>query len=103
MNAAASAFDHGYTLTLAITTLALAAGSAFTYRLPHPAAHYPRRTGPAPRTGPARRVAAKGPALAETRFACPRLTASRLMARISRLNRQRRPKGRRLSMSSSAS
>jgi len=32
MNAAASAFDHGYTLTLAITTLALTAGSAFTYR-----------------------------------------------------------------------
>ena len=32
MNAAASAFDHGYTLALAITTLALAAGSAFTYR-----------------------------------------------------------------------
>ncbi len=32
MNAAASAFDNGYTLALAITTLALAAGSAFTYR-----------------------------------------------------------------------
>ena len=30
--AAASAFDNGYTLALAITTLALAAGSAFTYR-----------------------------------------------------------------------
>src|SRR3984885_4110248 len=32
LNAAASAFDHGYTLALAITALALAAGSAFTYR-----------------------------------------------------------------------
>ena len=32
MNAAASAFDNGYTLALAITTVALAAGSAFTYR-----------------------------------------------------------------------
>jgi len=32
MNAAASAFDNGYILALAITTLALAAGSAFTYR-----------------------------------------------------------------------
>jgi MFS transporter, DHA2 family, multidrug resistance protein len=32
LNAAASAFDNGYTLALAITALALAAGSAFTYR-----------------------------------------------------------------------
>ena len=32
LNAAASAFDNGYTLALAITTLALAAGSAYTYR-----------------------------------------------------------------------
>ena len=32
LNAAASAFDNGYTLALAITTIALAAGSAFTYR-----------------------------------------------------------------------
>jgi DHA2 family multidrug resistance protein-like MFS transporter len=32
INAAASAFDHGYTLALAITAIALAAGSAFTYR-----------------------------------------------------------------------
>src|SRR5487761_1597498 len=32
MNAAASAFDNGYTLALAIATVALAAGSAFTYR-----------------------------------------------------------------------
>ena len=32
LDAAASAFDHGYTLALAITALALAAGSAFTYR-----------------------------------------------------------------------
>jgi DHA2 family multidrug resistance protein-like MFS transporter len=31
LDAAASAFDHGYTLALAITALALAAGSAFTY------------------------------------------------------------------------
>jgi DHA2 family multidrug resistance protein-like MFS transporter len=30
--AAASAFDNGYTLALAITAIALAAGSAFTYR-----------------------------------------------------------------------
>jgi MFS transporter, DHA2 family, multidrug resistance protein len=32
LDAAASAFDHGYTLALAITAIALAAGSAFTYR-----------------------------------------------------------------------
>ncbi len=32
LDAAAGAFDNGYTLALAITTLALAAGSAFTYR-----------------------------------------------------------------------
>ncbi len=32
INAAASAFDNGYTLALAITAIALAAGSAFTYR-----------------------------------------------------------------------
>ncbi len=32
LNAAASAFDNGYTVALAITALALAAGSAFTYR-----------------------------------------------------------------------
>jgi MFS transporter, DHA2 family, multidrug resistance protein len=32
LNVAASAFDNGYTLSLAITALALAAGSAFTYR-----------------------------------------------------------------------
>ena len=32
LNAAASAFDNGYTLALAITALALAAGTAFTYR-----------------------------------------------------------------------
>jgi hypothetical protein len=32
MNAAASAFDNGYNLALAVTALALAAGSAFTYR-----------------------------------------------------------------------
>jgi DHA2 family multidrug resistance protein-like MFS transporter len=32
LDAAASAFDNGYTLALAITALALAAGSAFTYR-----------------------------------------------------------------------
>jgi DHA2 family multidrug resistance protein-like MFS transporter len=32
LNAAASAFDNGYTLALAITAIALAAGSAFTYR-----------------------------------------------------------------------
>jgi DHA2 family multidrug resistance protein-like MFS transporter len=31
LDAAASAFDHGYTLALAITALALAAGSAFAY------------------------------------------------------------------------
>ncbi|HUD78149.1 MAG TPA: MFS transporter [Streptosporangiaceae bacterium] len=33
--AAASAFDNGYTLALAITAIALAAGSAFTYRYLH--------------------------------------------------------------------
>jgi DHA2 family multidrug resistance protein-like MFS transporter len=32
LNAAASAFDNGYTLALAITAIALAAGSALTYR-----------------------------------------------------------------------
>jgi DHA2 family multidrug resistance protein-like MFS transporter len=32
LDAAASAFDNGYTLALAITAIALAAGSAFTYR-----------------------------------------------------------------------
>jgi DHA2 family multidrug resistance protein-like MFS transporter len=32
LEAAASAFDNGYTLALAITAIALAAGSAFTYR-----------------------------------------------------------------------
>jgi DHA2 family multidrug resistance protein-like MFS transporter len=32
LGAAASAFDNGYTLALAITAIALAAGSAFTYR-----------------------------------------------------------------------
>ena len=32
LNAAASAFDNGYTLALAITAIALAVGSAFTYR-----------------------------------------------------------------------
>jgi MFS transporter, DHA2 family, multidrug resistance protein len=32
LNAAANALDNGYTLTLAITAIALAAGSAFTYR-----------------------------------------------------------------------
>jgi DHA2 family multidrug resistance protein-like MFS transporter len=32
INAAASAFDNGYTLALAITAIALVAGSAFTYR-----------------------------------------------------------------------
>ena len=32
LDAATSAFDNGYTLALAITALALAAGSAFTYR-----------------------------------------------------------------------
>jgi hypothetical protein len=31
LNAAASAFDNGYTLALAITAIALAAGGAFTY------------------------------------------------------------------------
>ena len=41
MNAAASAFDNGYTLALAITAIALAAGSAFTYR-------YLRRQPPTP-------------------------------------------------------
>ena len=49
LDAAASAFDNGYTLALAITTLALAAGSAFTYRYLKRQLH---RTGPAPRTGP---------------------------------------------------
>ena len=72
MTAAASAFDNGYTLALAITALALAAGSAFTYRYltrqpaipaeqaqhPEPAQHggqppepagSGRRTAPAPR------------------------------------------------------
>jgi DHA2 family multidrug resistance protein-like MFS transporter len=33
--AAASAFNNGYTLALAITAIALAAGSAFTYRYLH--------------------------------------------------------------------
>ena len=32
LDAAASAFDNGYTVALAITAIALAAGSAFTYR-----------------------------------------------------------------------
>jgi DHA2 family multidrug resistance protein-like MFS transporter len=32
LEAAASAFDNGYTLALAITAIALAAASAFTYR-----------------------------------------------------------------------
>jgi DHA2 family multidrug resistance protein-like MFS transporter len=32
LDAAASAFNNGYTLALAITAIALAAGSAFTYR-----------------------------------------------------------------------
>jgi MFS transporter, DHA2 family, multidrug resistance protein len=32
IDAAASAFDNGYTVALAITAIALAAGSAFTYR-----------------------------------------------------------------------
>ena len=32
ISAAASAFDNGYTVALAITAIALAAGSAFTYR-----------------------------------------------------------------------
>ena len=71
MNAAASAFDNGYTLALAITTVALAAGSAFTYRYlkrqpttsteqaqhPEPAQHgdnRPQPTGSAKRTRPPR-------------------------------------------------
>jgi DHA2 family multidrug resistance protein-like MFS transporter len=71
LDAAASAFDNGYTLALAITVIALTAGSAFTYRYlkrqpptsteqaqhPEPAQHggqpldpagCARRTAPAP-------------------------------------------------------
>jgi DHA2 family multidrug resistance protein-like MFS transporter len=50
--AAASAFDNGYTLALAITAIALAAGSAFTYRYlkrqPATPAEQTRHPEPAP-------------------------------------------------------
>jgi MFS transporter, DHA2 family, multidrug resistance protein len=49
LDAAASAFDHGYTLALAITAVALAAGSALIYRYltPQPAASAEQRRHPA--------------------------------------------------------
>jgi DHA2 family multidrug resistance protein-like MFS transporter len=58
LDAAASAFDNGYTVALAITAIALAAGSAFTYRYLTRQPATPAETGPAPRTGPARQIAA---------------------------------------------
>src|ERR1700677_4356063 len=55
LDAAASAFDNGYTLALAITAIALAAGSAFTYRYlkrqPAPPAEQTRPPEPARRGG----------------------------------------------------
>ena len=85
MNAAASAFDNGYTLALAITTLALAAGSAFTYRYlkrqptasteqaqhPEPAQHgrcRPQPTGSVKRTRPGSHEATYSPAHRGPRF-----------------------------------
>jgi len=59
--AAASAFDNGYTLALAITAIALAAGSAFTYRYLKRQPTTPTEQARRPRTGPARRVAAAAP------------------------------------------
>jgi MFS transporter, DHA2 family, multidrug resistance protein len=57
LDAAASAFDNGYTLALAITAIALAAGSAFTYRYlkrqpatPAEQARHPEREGSDERT-----------------------------------------------------
>jgi DHA2 family multidrug resistance protein-like MFS transporter len=52
--AAASAFDNGYTLALAITAIALAAGSAFTYRYLKRQPATSTEQPPAPRTGLAR-------------------------------------------------
>jgi MFS transporter, DHA2 family, multidrug resistance protein len=57
LDAAASAFDNGYTLALAITAIALAAGSAFTYRYLKRQPATPQNR-PSTRTGPARPVAA---------------------------------------------
>jgi DHA2 family multidrug resistance protein-like MFS transporter len=67
LDAAASAFDNGYTLTLAVTAVALAAGSAFTYRYltrqpaapaeqaqhPEPAQHGGQPAGSGRQTAPA--------------------------------------------------
>jgi hypothetical protein len=58
LDAAVGAFDNGYILVLAITAVALAAGSAFTYRYLKRQPATPGGTGPAPRAGQARRVAA---------------------------------------------
>ena len=56
--AAASAFDNGYTLALAITVIALAAGSAFTYRYLKRQPTTSTERAQQPRSGPERRVAA---------------------------------------------
>ena len=69
LDAAASAFDNGYTLALAITAIALAAGSAFTYRYlkrqPTTSAEQARHPEPAQHGG----IAAPQPTGSERRTA----------------------------------